>query len=60
MSTIMPEGENLRKAIKWISDMRQEQKQPVPLATLVDEAALKFDLSPVDQEFLFNFFRKKD
>lgn len=56
----MPEGENLRKAIKWISDMRQEQKQPVPLATLVDEAALKFDLSPVDQEFLFNFFRKKD
>ncbi len=60
MPTIMPEGENLRKAIKWISAMREEQKQPVPLAKLVEEASLKFDLSPVDQEFLFNFFRKKD
>jgi len=60
MPTVMPEGENLRKAIKWISSMREEKKDQVPLAKLVEEASLKFDLSPVDQEFLFGFFRKKD
>ena len=58
MSTIMPEGEDLRRAIKWISAYR-EDKPDAPLRKLVDEAVFKFDLSPLDAEFLTKFFLGK-
>jgi hypothetical protein len=58
MATAMPEGEEIRKAIKWIS-MNREDKPDTPLFKLVDEAVFKFDLSPLDADFLLNFFRKK-
>ena len=58
MTTIMPEGEDLRKAVKWISEERQSSPQR-KLAKLVEEASVKFDLSPVDGEFLFKFFREQ-
>jgi len=58
MATIMPEGEDLRRAIKWISAHREE-KRDAPLRKLVDDAVFKFDLSPVDAEFLIGFFLKK-
>jgi hypothetical protein len=54
----MPEGENVQKAIKWISSNLQENANQ-PISKLVEKAALKFDLSPMENEFLFNFFRKK-
>ena len=49
--TIMPQGEDLRKAVKWISEMRQM----VPSQDhqkLVEQACLKFNLSPVEAEYL--------
>lgn len=58
MTTIMPQGEDLRKAVKWISEERQSSPQR-KLAKLVEEASVKFDLSPVDGEFLFKFFREQ-
>lgn len=58
MTTVQPEGEDLRKAIKWISDERQYGK-PQPLLKLIEEASLKFDLSPIDAEYLVNFFKTK-
>ncbi len=59
MATIMPEGEDIRKAIKWISS-RLEENAAQSRSKLIDEAVFKFDLSPLDAEFLMNFFRKKD
>jgi hypothetical protein len=57
--SILPEGEQLRKAIKWISDERQENPG-VGLFTLIEKACLKFDLSPKDGDFLMKFFSEKD
>jgi hypothetical protein len=57
MATIMPEGEELQKAIKWVS-MNLEEKSDQPLQKLVEKAVFKFDLSPVDTEFLLGFFKK--
>ncbi|MCX7982703.1 MAG: hypothetical protein N2572_07325 [Syntrophales bacterium] len=59
MATVMPEGENIRNAIKWIS-AQQEENKGEPLMKLIEKAALQFDLSPLDTEFLMNFFRKKE
>lgn len=53
--TILPSGENLRRAVKWISERRQDDPPP-PMTKLLDEAALRYDLSPVDQEWLVKTF----
>ena len=58
MSTVQPEGEEIRKAVKWISDERQYGAEK-SLLQLIEEASLKFNLSPADQEYLVNFFREK-
>jgi hypothetical protein len=49
--TIMPQGEELRKAVKWISEMRQVVPSQ-DLQKLVEQACLKFNLSPVEAEYL--------
>jgi len=57
MSGLLPDGEELRKAVKWVSD--EFQKNPVqPLQPLVQKAIFTYDLSPKDGEFLIGFFRK--
>ncbi|HAM51960.1 MAG TPA: hypothetical protein DCP92_15205 [Nitrospiraceae bacterium] len=56
--SILPEGEQLRRAIRWISDRRLDNPQTA-LLKLIEEACLKFDLSPNDAEFLMNFYSKK-
>ena len=57
--SILPEGEQLRKAIKWISDERLDNPG-VSLLKLIDDACLKFDLPPKDAEFLLRFILKKE
>jgi hypothetical protein len=56
--SIQPKGENLRKAVKWISEARQDNPQKNP-QTLVDEASLKFNLSPKDSQFLSRFVKEE-
>jgi hypothetical protein len=53
--SVLPEGEQLRRAVKWISDQRVENPA-ISLSKLVADACLKFDLPPKDAEFLSNFF----
>jgi hypothetical protein len=53
--SILPEGEQLRRAVRWISEMREE-RQDASLSKLISEACVKFDLSPADTEFLSRFF----
>lgn len=57
MATIMPEGEAIRKAVKWISDKLQEDPNTTR-QKLINEAIMRFDLSPKDAEFLAEFYRK--
>ncbi len=48
---LLPEGDDLQKAVRWVSQRRQEEPG-VPLGKLIDEASLRFDLSPLQTEFL--------
>lgn len=57
MTTVMPEGEAIRKAVKWISDNLQDDPNK-SIQKLINEAIMRFDLSPKDGEFLTDFFRK--
>jgi hypothetical protein len=49
--SIQPQGEDLRNAVKWISEERQENPQ-ADLKKLIQKACLKFDLSPREAIYL--------
>jgi hypothetical protein len=51
---IMPEGDDIRKAVKWISEQHLDDPGK-DLKTLAREASVKFDLSPVEADFLERF-----
>lgn len=55
--SVQPKKEDLRKAVKWISEVKKYEKPDAPHQELVNQAALKFDLSPADTEFLYRFLR---
>jgi hypothetical protein len=59
MTTIQPEGENLRKAVKWISEERKYGSVKRH-SRLIEEACFKFNLSPMDAEYLQNFIQRED
>ena len=56
--SIQPEGEELRRAVKWVSEERAYNPS-LNLNRLIESACLKFDLSPKDAEFLARFVREK-
>jgi len=56
MTTVQPQGEKLKNAVRWISDKRKDDPE-ANLAKLVDEAGFQFDLSPKDSEFLLRFVK---
>ena len=58
MHDLLPEGEELRRAVKWISGNLQENPGQ-PVQPLVHEAIFKFNLSPRDAEFLIRFYSKR-
>ena len=55
MKDIQPEGEQFRKAVRWISGMRSEHPE-AGLGKLIEEACFKFDLTPKDADSLMRFF----
>ena len=58
MTSVMPEGGAVRKAIQWVSKMREEGVKE-SLAILVEQASVRFNLSPKDGEFLNRFFTEQ-
>jgi len=56
--TIMPEKEEIKHAIKWVSE-RLEQNPNQSVQKLLNKAIFEFDLSPVDAEFLTRFFHDR-
>lgn len=57
MTTIMPQSELTRKAVAWICEKR-ECGDTRALNALIEEAGVRFNLSPKDVEFLLRFFRE--
>jgi hypothetical protein len=54
---ILPEGDGIRRALKWLAERRLEDAK-APRAGLIDEAALRFDLTPVEVEFLLSSWKE--
>jgi len=59
MATVMPEGERIRRAVKWISAQLTEHPEKSPQSFLND-AVMRFDLSPKEADFLLDFYRKAE
>ena len=58
MPTIIPEGERIRQAVKFISAERMEDDKK-PIRKLIQEASVKYNLSPKEEQDLANFYREK-
>ena len=57
MATIQPKGEKLRQAVRWISEEKQEGRE-TGIQKLIREAALRFNLSPREEEYLISFYKE--
>ncbi|MEI6213856.1 MAG: hypothetical protein WCP10_07090 [Desulfuromonadales bacterium] len=55
MRDMLPDGDDVRRAVKWVSGNIQENPEQ-RVGIFVQEAIFKFDLSPRDADFLINFF----
>ena len=49
--SLLPEHEALRHAVAWLIE------QPSRDSRTIEEASRRFDLSPLDEDFLLNHFR---
>lgn len=58
MSNVQPQGDALKKAIEWVSEQRKKTPD-TPAVKLANQAALQFDLSPKDSEFLIRFVKQE-
>jgi len=57
--SIQPKGEDLRRAVKWVSDEREYNSEK-EVKDIVQEACMKFDLSPKDADFLLRHLLEKE
>jgi len=59
MATIQPKGEKIRQALKWISSERlEDENRSIP--ALIQDVALRFNLSPKEEEFLISFYKEEE
>ena len=54
MGTIQPESEKIRKAVKWLSE-EHKYNPDKNYVKLIEEACLKFNLSPKEAAYLAKF-----
>ncbi len=54
--SVQPKGEDIRRAVRWIAEER-DAAPGKPLRELIEEACLKFDLSPMEAEYLLQAVR---
>ena len=55
---LLPKGEALRGALLWL-DERVRDEPAASRTKLVGEAALRFDLTPADEEFLLRNWARR-
>jgi hypothetical protein len=51
--SIVPAGENLRRAIRWIGERGLHD------AATLEDAARRFDLTPLEEQFLLEHFLER-
>ena len=57
MAIIQPKGEKMRQAVKWISEnLKEDEKNPI--YRLIQDASLRFTLSPKEEDFLRSFYEE--
>jgi len=56
MEQLLPKGEKIRQAVRWISEQLKESKGN-SLAELVQKASTIFNLSPKEEEELMAFYK---
>lgn len=59
MSTVIPQSELTKRALDWIQEKRCAASPPVPAAPFIEEAAMRFNLGPLEVEFLERFFAQQ-
>ena len=59
MTTIQPDGEMIRKAVRWISDERLTDPSKKH-QQLIEEASMQFNLSPMEVEYLDKLVTSED
>ena len=52
--SLLPKGSDLIAAIRWLSEQHRHD------STAIAEASLRFDLSPLDEEFLLQHCREQN
>jgi hypothetical protein len=57
MSTLLPPGETLRRAVEWIAEERRQHPARHKLL-VVEEAAMRFNLGPSQEEWLLQMLAK--
>jgi len=57
MATVLPKGEKIRQAVKWISGERLEDENK-KILLLIQEASYQFNLSPKEENFLISFYQE--
>lgn len=55
MPTVMPSSELLKRALGYVNDARQDAPEK-SVSKILDEAAMRFNLSPADAEVLQRLF----
>ena len=57
--SIQPQGEHIRNAVKWVSEERKYHGD-TPLNTIIEKASIRFNLSPMEVEWLERFIKEKE
>lgn len=57
MTTVMPQGELAKKALAWICEQMRDAPS-TPLSEHIVEAGRRFNLSPLDEDFLRRFLKE--
>ncbi|MDO9082418.1 MAG: hypothetical protein Q7U56_03960 [Humidesulfovibrio sp.] len=57
MSTVIPQSELTKRAINWICEHCGPVTTPAARRKAIEEAAMRFNLGPLEEEFLERFFK---
>jgi hypothetical protein len=55
---VVPQGEGLRRALRWL-DERVRDEPKADRGKLVNEASVRFDLTPMEADFLLQNWSRK-
>jgi len=57
MTTVIPQCELTKRAIDWICEQSIPLDSPAARKKAIEEAAMRFNLGPLEEEFLERFFK---